>query len=144
MSDKRISITDQLSIAEADLQESFIHAAGPGGQNVNKVETGVQLRYNPRVSADLPTMVIKRAEDLAGSRLTKSGDIVIQATRFRRQEQNREDARNRLVELLREAAKPPPPERKPTKPSRSARAKRMDSKTKRGAIKSMRKAPKFD
>ncbi|MEM9732229.1 MAG: alternative ribosome rescue aminoacyl-tRNA hydrolase ArfB [Pseudomonadota bacterium] len=138
MAETNIPIRGNLTIREADLREKFIHSGGPGGQNVNKVSTGVQLRYNPRAAATLPWPVIAKAEKLAGQKLTVDGDILIQATRHRTQEQNREDARKRLVALLREASAPPPPKRKPTRLSLSARRKRMDSKTKRGVVKKLR------
>ncbi|MDD9910025.1 MAG: alternative ribosome rescue aminoacyl-tRNA hydrolase ArfB [Ahrensia sp.] len=138
MSDGDLKIRGALFIRESDLQEKFIHSGGPGGQNVNKVATGVQLRYSPRQTQTLPWPVILKAEKLAGSKLNAEGEIVIQATRFRSQEQNREDARKRLVALLAEAAAPPPKKRKPTKPSLSARRKRMDSKTRRGVVKKLR------
>jgi ribosome-associated protein len=138
MSDNRIPITRTLSIDPADLTERFVVAGGPGGQHVNKVASAVQLRYNPRAAGDLPDGVIVRAEKLAGSRLTGDGDIIIASSRHRSQDRNREDARERLVELLKEAAKPPAPPRKATKPSKSARKKRVDSKVKRGAVKKLR------
>ncbi len=138
MADTHIPVRGSLFIRENDLEEKFIHSGGPGGQNVNKVATGVQLRYNPRNAQTLPWPVIARAEQLAGSKLTAEGDILIQATRYRSQEQNREDARNRLIDLLAKAAAPPPKKRKPTKPSYTARQKRMDSKTKRGTVKKLR------
>ncbi|MEL6504988.1 MAG: alternative ribosome rescue aminoacyl-tRNA hydrolase ArfB [Pseudomonadota bacterium] len=138
MAETNIPIRGSLYIRDGDLREKFIHSGGPGGQNVNKVSTGVQLRYNPRMAATLPWPVIAKAEKLAGQKLTVEGDILIQATRYRTQEQNREDARKRLVDLLRQASAPPPPKRKPTRPSLSARRKRMDSKTKRGAVKKLR------
>ena len=125
-------------ILEGDLSERFIHSGGPGGQNVNKLATGVQLRYNPRSAATLPFEVIAKAEKLAGSRLNSEGEIIIQATRYRSQEKNRADARKRLVALLEQAALPPPPKRKPTRPSLNARRKRTDSKVKRGSIKKLR------
>ena len=125
-------------ILESDLVEKFIHSGGPGGQNVNKVATGVQLRYNPRQAQTLPWNIIARAEKIAGKKLNSLGEIVIQATQYRTQERNREDARERLLALLADAAKPPPPKRKPTRPSLNARKKRVDSKVKRGAIKKTR------
>ena len=144
MADVSIPITKNLFIRESDLEEKFIHSGGPGGQNVNKVATGVQLRYNPRRAATLPFDIIAKAEKLAGSRLNLEGEIVIQATRYRSQEKNRDDARQRLIELLAKAAAPPPPKRKPTKPSFSARKKRVDSKVKRGATKKLRGRVGFD
>ncbi|MEL6966498.1 MAG: alternative ribosome rescue aminoacyl-tRNA hydrolase ArfB [Pseudomonadota bacterium] len=138
MGDTRLQITRNLSISEANITEKFIHSGGPGGQNVNKLSTGVQLRYALRAAAELPERVMAASEKLAGSRLTNDGDIIIQATRFRSREKNRDDARARLVALLKQAAKPPPPKRKPTKPSLSARKKRVDSKVKRGSVKKLR------
>ncbi len=138
MSDGTIPISKYLSIREADLSEKFVVAGGPGGQHVNKVASAVQLRFNPRAAGDLPDGVVRRAEKLAGSRLTGDGDILISASAHRSQDRNRQDARDRLLELLREAAKPPPPPRKVTKPSRNARKKRTDSKVKRGAVKKLR------
>ena len=144
MAEIRIPIYGEMYILEADLSERFIHSGGPGGQNVNKVATGVQLRYSPRRSATLPWNIIAKAEKLAGSRLNSESEIVIQATRYRSQEKNRADARQRLIALLAEAAKPPPPKRKPTRPSMSARRKRVDSKVKRGQTKKLRGRVNFD
>ena len=144
MAEIRIPIFGELYILEADLSERFIHSGGPGGQNVNKVATGVQLRYSPRRSATLPWNIIAKAEKLAGSRLNSELEIIIQATRYRSQEKNRADARQRLIALLAEAAKPPPPKRKPTRPSLSARRKRVDSKVKRGQTKKLRGRVNFD
>lgn len=144
MADQSISIAGRHYIRESDLDEKFIHSGGPGGQNVNKVATGVQLRYSPRAAQTLPWPIIAKAEKLAGNRLNNEGEIVIQATRFRSQEKNRQDARDRLVEILAEAAAPPPKKRRPTRPSLSARRRRMDSKTKRGALKKMRGKVEID
>lgn len=138
MNDQRLIIRGSLAIYDHDLEEKFIQSGGPGGQNVNKLATGVQLRYNPRRAATLPLDVIERAERLAGSRLTSEGDIVIQATRFRSQEKNRNDARERLVALFVEAAKPPPPKRKRTRPTLASKRRRLDAKKQRGTIKKMR------
>jgi len=138
MAEIRIPVFAEFYILEGDLSERFIHSGGPGGQNVNKVASGVQLRYNPRLGQTLPWNIILKAEKLAGQRLNSDGEIVIQATRYRSQEKNRADARTRLVELLAEAAKPPPPKRRPTRPSLNARRKRTDGKVKRGQIKKLR------
>ncbi len=133
-----IEITDTISLDPREIEETFIRSPGPGGQNVNKVATAVQLRFDLRGSPSLPEAVRARAERLAGRRLTKDGVVVITAARFRSQERNREDALGRLVELLREAARPPTP-RKTTRPSAGAKRRRLDDKTRRGAIKRLRR-----
>ena len=144
MAEQRIQITANLYILESDLSERFIQSGGPGGQNVNKLSTGVQLRYSPRNAATLPGDIITKAEKLAGHRLNVAGEIVVQATRYRTQEKNRSDARSRLVQLLRQAAAPPPPKRKPTRPTLGSKKRRLESKTKRGTVKKLRGKPGFD
>jgi ribosome-associated protein len=134
----RIPNNANLSIHEHELKEKFIHSGGPGGQNVNKVATCVQLRFDVRRSESLPENVKLNLKKVAGNRLTRDGVIVLVANRFRTQERNRADARERLISMIIEAAKPPPPKRRATKPSMGARKRRMDSKTKRGAIKKLR------
>jgi len=133
-----IEITPAISIDEREIAEEFVRSSGPGGQNVNKLSTAVQLRFNIRSSPSLPNDVAIRAQKLAGKRLTNDGVIIIVAQRFRTQERNRSDALERLVALLREAAEPPPPPRRPTRPSRAAKARRMESKAKRSTVKSLR------
>ncbi|MEE8505404.1 MAG: alternative ribosome rescue aminoacyl-tRNA hydrolase ArfB [Kiloniellales bacterium] len=133
-----IEITRTIAIDPREIAESFIRSPGPGGQNVNKVATAVQLRFDLRASPSLPEAVRTRAERLAGRRLTKDGVLVITAARFRSQERNREDALARLVALLREAARRPTP-RRPTRPGAGARRRRLDDKTRRGAIKKLRR-----
>ncbi len=133
-----IEITGTISLDPREIEESFIRSPGPGGQNVNKVATAVQLRFDLRGSPSLPEAVRARAERLAGRRLSKDGVVVITAARFRSQERNREDALARLVELLREAARRPAA-RKPTRPSVGAKRRRLDDKTRRGAIKELRR-----
>jgi ribosome-associated protein len=140
-----IEVTPTIAIDEREIEESFVRSSGPGGQNVNKLSTAVQLRFDIRRSPSLPNDVAIRAQKLAGKRLTNDGVIVIVAQRFRTQEKNREDATERLLALLREAAEPPPPPRRPTKPSRAAKAKRMEDKSRRSGVKALRsKAPRDD
>ena len=133
-----IEITPTLSIDEREIDEEFVRASGPGGQNVNKLSTAVQLRFNLRTSPSLPNEVAIRAQKLAGKRLTNDGVLVIMAQRFRTQDRNRADAQERLVALLREAATPPPPPRRATRPSRAAKAKRMEDKARRSGVKNLR------
>ena len=134
-----IQITDRISIDEGELEEAFIRASGPGGQNVNKLSSAVQLRFDVRHSPSLPDSVRMRLERLAGKRLTREGVLVITAQRHRTQERNRADARERLCELIREAATPPVP-RRPTRPTRASKERRIESKKRRGTIKGLRRA----
>jgi len=136
--ERRITIAPEAEIGEDELQESFIRASGPGGQNVNKVATAVQLRFDAARSPGLPERVRDNALKLAGQRATKDGVIVIEAARFRTQERNRTDARERLVALLAKAAEPPPKPRKKTKPSKGAVERRLKEKAGRAGIKRMR------
>lgn len=138
-----IRVTERIAIEENELDESFIRASGPGGQNVNKVSSAVQLRFNARTSRSLPNDISIRLQRLAGSRLTNEGVIVITANRHRSQDQNRDEARERLFDMIREAANPPPP-RRATKPTRSSKKRRVDSKVKRGHIKKLRSNRSFD
>ena len=139
-----IKITDNLSIAEDEVQETFVRASGPGGQNVNKLSTAVELRFDARHSKSLPDDVSIRLQRLAGNRLTKDGIIVIEAQRHRTQERNRADALDRLVELIRAATHVPKP-RKKTKPTHASRVQRLEKKTRRGNVKRMRSGrPDFD
>jgi ribosome-associated protein len=134
-----ISIDDSLALEEWEISETFIRASGPGGQNVNKVASATQLRFDMRGSPSLPEPVKARLARLAGSRLTQDGVIVITARRFRSQERNRDDARQRLVALIRRAAEPPRPRRE-TRPSAAQRRRRLAAKMRRSAVKQQRRA----
>ncbi len=139
-----IRATAKISIDEREIAESFVRASGPGGQNVNKLSTAVQLRFDVRHSPSLPPDVAARLERLAGSRLTREGVLVITAQRYRTQARNRQDALNRLIDFIRRAAIPPVP-RRPTKPTRASRERRIEGKKRRGGIKQLRRAkPSFD
>ena len=129
--------TPHIAIDEAELEETFVRASGPGGQNVNKLSTAVQLRFDARRSASLPDAVAVRLMRLAGRRLTVDGVIVISAQRFRTQDRNRADARERLAELVAEAAVPPTP-RRATRPTLASKKRRLDDKSKRSATKRLR------
>jgi ribosome-associated protein len=133
-----IYIAPGASLSEADLHEDFIRSSGPGGQNVNKVATAVQLRFDAANAAGLSERVRERALRLAGQKATKDGVILIEASRFRTQERNREDARDRLIALLRKAAEPPPPARKKTRPTKGAVERRLKEKSGRSTVKKMR------
>jgi ribosome-associated protein len=135
-----IRVNPSIVIDRTEIEEHFIRASGPGGQNVNKVATAVQLRYDFAHSPALPEDVRRRLAVIAGSRATRDGVLVIEAQRFRSQSQNRRDAVERLIELVREAAVKPKPRRK-TKPSAGARARRLESKQRRGAVKRQRTGP---
>ena len=133
----RLAVTDDISIDESELQESFVLASGPGGQNVNKVSSAVQLRFDAAHSPSLSYEVRARLKALVGSRLTKEGILVIVAREHRSQERNRAVARDRLFDLIRRAAIRPKP-RKATKPTRASKERRLESKAKHARLKRTR------
>jgi ribosome-associated protein len=136
----RIEVTPEIAIEEHELDFSFVRAGGPGGQNVNKVETAVQLRFDVAGSASLGEALKRRLERLAGTRLTKDGVLVIFAQAHRSQEQNRRDALARLLRLIAAAAETPKARIK-TRPSLAARARRIETKVRRGETKRLRNPP---
>jgi len=136
----RIKITSAISITKNELEEAFVRSPGPGGQNVNKVATAVQLRFNVRHSPSLPDDVRKRLEKLAGSRLTEGGELIIEAHRYRTRERNRIDARERLIALIQRAAKIPQ-KRKKTGPSKVSKERRLEAKKRHSQKKKQRRTP---
>lgn len=135
-----IRITDNIEINENEIKQEFIRSSGPGGQNVNKVSTAVQLRFDVRNSPSLPEDIKVRLYKIAGSRITNDGILIIEAKRFRTQESNRQDSVDRFIELIRKAAVKPKA-RKATKPTAESRKVRVESKRRRGQVKSMRRLP---
>jgi ribosome-associated protein len=132
-----IRVTDRISIEDSELEERFVRASGPGGQNVNKLSSAVQLRFDVRGSPSLTADVRLRLERMAGRRLTRDGVIVIMAQRHRTQERNRQDARDRLIELIQQASVAPKP-RRPTRPTRGSKERRLATKKNRSTIKNLR------
>ncbi|MBD9374439.1 aminoacyl-tRNA hydrolase [Rhizobium sp. ARZ01] len=144
MASDPLPIKSSIVIAGWELTEQFVLAGGPGGQNVNKVSSAVQLFFNLKNSPSLGDRIKTNAAKIAGRRLSKDGVLMIEANRFRSQERNREDARERLKELLIEAAEPPPPLRKKTRPSKGAIERRLKEKAGRSDVKRMRGKPSGD
>lgn len=138
-----IHVTNTISLDEKEIEEQFIRASGPGGQNVNKLSTAVQLRFDVARSPSLPDQVRERLMRIAGRRLTADGVLVIDARRHRTRERNRRDALERLVELIRKAAHAPKP-RRPTRPSAASRRRRLEAKQRRGALKRSRRKVESD
>jgi ribosome-associated protein len=138
-----IPINCHLFLDDSEIEESFIRASGPGGQNVNKVSSAVQIRFDLAGSRSLPEDVRERLARLAGRRLTRVGVIVIIAQRYRTQERNRQDALDRLIALVRRATVTPTP-RRPTKPSRAAKERRLEAKARRAALKELRRGAPGD
>ncbi|MBV9990487.1 MAG: aminoacyl-tRNA hydrolase [Alphaproteobacteria bacterium] len=139
----QLRVSPILSIDEAELEESFIASAGPGGQNVNKVATAVQLRFDVLRSPSLPDPVRLRLLALGGSRLTKDGVLVLTGRQYRTQERNRADVRERLIDLVRDALVVPK-KRRPTRPTRASKERRLEGKKNRAGIKKGRGRPQLD
>ena len=135
-----IHVSENISIDESEIQESFVRSSGPGGQNVNKVSTAVQLRFDAKNSPSLPEEVRLRLLHKAGKKVTNDGVLIISARRFRTQEKNRRDALNRLIALIHAASIEPPKSRPRTRPSRQSSKRRLEAKHRRSLIKQMRNA----
>ena len=139
-----IRITDDISLDDSEIEESFVRSSGPGGQNVNKLSTAVQLRFDVRHSPSLPNDVAVRLTRLAGRRITKDGVLVLIAQNHRTQERNRAEAQDRLVALIKQAAVRPTP-RRATKPTKASKQRRIETKKRRSSIKGLRRSkPSWD
>ncbi|WP_207457731.1 alternative ribosome rescue aminoacyl-tRNA hydrolase ArfB [Azospirillum sp. SYSU D00513] len=138
-----IRVTPRISLDESELEESFTRASGPGGQHVNKTETAVQLRFDVAASPNIPPDVKARLARLAGSRMTSDGVLILVGESYRSQLRNREDVRERLIDLIRDASVPPKP-RRPTKPTYGSQQRRLEGKAKRSEVKQGRRGPSQD
>jgi len=139
-----IEVTPHIALSESELSWKAVRASGPGGQHVNKTSTAVELRFDVRSSPSLPEPVRARLYRLAGQRLTQDGVLVLLAQGSRSQEMNKAEALERLLALIRQAAKPPPPPRKKTKPTLASKKRRLEGKARRSGIKAMRGKPGVD
>lgn len=135
-----MTVSKTLSLAPEEIRITYIHASGPGGQNVNKVASAAQLRFSVDDSPSLPDELKDRLRKIAGRRINRNGELIITARRFRSQARNRDDALRRLVTLVRRAARPPK-KRVATRPSKASKQRRLDAKTRRGRLKSSRRKP---
>ncbi len=138
-----LRVTPRITLDDSELREEFVRASGPGGQHVNKTDSAVQLRFDVANSPNIPDDVKARLVRLAGSRMTSDGVLILQGDSYRSQLRNREDVRERLVDLIRDASVPPKP-RRPTKPTFGSKQRRLEGKAKRSEIKQGRRGPATD